>query len=198
MFTGIITSKAQLIQRTRTPQGLHLSFESTLFAKPQIGASFAMDGVCLTQVDFNPGQASFDVITETLDKTTLSELQVGDFVHLESAMGAQSSFDGHMVQGHVDGVANLQEIQPTHLTVAIPKDFAKYLIMKGSIALDGVSLTIASLDHNLIKIALTPHTYQETLFQFKKPGDKINFEIDVFAKMVYTYTQRLKTCEVDV
>lgn len=197
MFTGIISAKATVVERLETSSGLRFKLSSELFEKPQIGASFAINGVCLTQVNFKPNEATFDVIDETLSKTTLKRLQKGDQVHIEPALMAQSTLDGHMVQGHVDGVATIEEVCSSNLKVRVPEDFQDYLVAKGSIALDGVSLTIADLNQNVVTIALTPHTYQETLFQFQQPGDLINFEIDMFAKMVFTYLSRLQLKEVN-
>ncbi|MCH9633206.1 MAG: Riboflavin synthase [Chlamydiae bacterium] len=194
MFTGIIEHIGHVKAIVKQSYGIKLEIESSLFSKEQIGKSFAVDGVCLTQTQFRDQTSHFDIMEETLDKTDLGNLKVGQSVHLEPAMGAQSSFDGHMVQGHVDGVAHIVSITEKKLVIELPDSLRKFMVPKGSIAIDGVSLTIAQLQGNLLTVALIPHTYKHTLFKTKKNG-VVNIEIDLFAKTIFKYLDQIHLSE---
>lgn len=195
MFTGIIEHIGLVKKINKESYGIKIEIESSLFTKEQLGKSFAVDGVCLTQVQYQNQTSSFDIMEETLDKTDFENLKVGQSVHLEPAMGAQSSFDGHMVQGHVDGVAQIESITEKQLIVKLPDSLKKFMVSKGSVAIDGVSLTIANLQDNLLTIGLIPHTYKHTLFRSKENGF-VNIEIDLFAKMIFKYLDQIHLSEI--
>ena len=195
MFTGIIEYIGLVKKISKESYGLRLEIESSLFAKEQLGKSFAVNGVCLTQVHCQNQTSSFDIMEETLDKTDFENLKEGQSVHLEPAMGAQSSFDGHMVQGHVDGVAQIVSITEKKLIVKLPSALKKFMVSKDSVAIDGVSLTIADLQDDLLTIALIPHTYKHTLFKTKANGF-VNIEIDLFAKMIFKYLDQIHLSEI--
>lgn len=195
MFTGIIKEIAQIKSAKLINGTLNLKIKSGLFKDGQIGNSFAVNGVCLTQIAYEKKIATFEAVEETLNKTYLGSLKENQLIHLEEAMRAGATLDGHIVQGHVDGVARLLEISKDWLRVQVPDDLKKYLIHKGSVALDGVSLTIAQIQDNDLKVALIPHTYENTLFKTKKREDPINIEIDMFAKMIFKYLDQIQLTE---
>lgn len=192
MFTGIIYEKGVVEEVIEKPFGLSLKIKSSLFDDEQIGSSIAVDGVCLTQVHWEKGLSTFEVVKETLLKTTLGNFKKGQSVHLEKSMQANSEIAGHFVQGHVDGTGVILEISPDKLVVELDANESTHTIYKGSIAIDGVSLTIAEVDENKATIALIPHTYEMTHFKSKKAGSKVNIEIDMFAKMIHKYLNQME------
>lgn len=192
MFTGIIYQKGIVEEIIEKPFGLSLKIKSPLFEEEQIGSSIAVDGVCLTQVHWEKGVSCFDIVKETLSKTTLKDIKLGQKVHLEKSMNASSEIAGHFVQGHVDGTAKIVEIAPSKLVIELDSEQALYIVYKGSIAIDGVSLTIAEVDENRLTIALIPHTYEVTHFKDKTVGSKVNIEIDMFAKMIHKYLGQME------
>jgi riboflavin synthase len=147
-----------------------------------------VNGVCLTAVETPDGQVVLDLVAETLDRSTLGALQPGDPVNLERPMPADGRFDGHIVLGHVDGVGEVraieQEGEGRRMRVRVPDDLARYLVEKGSVTIDGVSLTVASIDGSEIEIALIPHSLEVTTLGLRSVGEKVNLEIDVLAKYV--------------
>jgi riboflavin synthase len=153
-----------------------------------LGGSIAVNGVCLTAVDAAQGQVVLDLVNETLDRSTLGALEPGDPVNLERPMPADGRFDGHIVQGHVDGVGEVTAIEPDgdgeRIRVRVPEDLARYLVAKGSITIDGVSLTVAGIDGPEIEIALIPHSLAVTTLGLRTVGEKVNLEVDVLAKYV--------------
>ena len=148
------------------------------------GASIAVNGVCLTAVDIRPDGFSADLAPETLRVTNLGDLKTGDPVNLERPVTPTTRLSGHIVQGHVDAVAILEARTEEGISVRIPKEFDRFLVYKGSICIDGISLTIAKVEEGLVTIAIIPHTWQATNLNSRKPGDRINIECDVLAKHV--------------
>ena len=174
MFTGIVRERA----RTVSFADSRLVVESSL--APRIGDSINVDGVCLTVVEAQNGHLAFDVMAETTARTK----GFGDAVNLEPALAAGEPLGGHYVQGHVDGVGQVRELEGERLTVEAPREILRYCVEKGSIAVDGVSLTIAALDGPRLAIALVPHTLAQTTLGRLEPGDPVNVEADVLAKHV--------------
>lgn len=191
MFTGIIHHIGKVIKARYLEDELMLEIQCALFKDGQIGASFAINGVCLTQVKCIGQIATFNVVVETLQKTNLRFLEKGDNVHVEESLSLLGKVEGHFVQGHVDGIAKIIENTPTKLVVEVSEELEQYLIPKGSIAIDGTSLTIAQLADNTVEVALIPHTYENTLFREKKEDDFVNIEIDMFAKTIFKYLDKL-------
>lgn len=193
MFSGIIQALGKLKSVETTADGKRFIIETRELREAiKIGDSIALNGCCLTVVALGEDDYSFDLTPETLNVTTLAHLKSGDFVNLECALCLGDSIDGHLVQGHVDDVAEvlgLEEVagNSLKLTVEVPDRLAHYLIHKGSITLDGVSLTIASLKGSQLSVALIPHTALVTNLGRVKKGDKMNVEVDLFAK----YTERI-------
>ncbi len=196
MFTGIVEMMGRVESLTDVPDHRLLIVTSEQLEQLPIGASIAVNGVCLTVVETAPGSVSLDVITETLDRTNLGELTVGAPVNLERPMQANGRFDGHMVQGHVDGVGTITSLatdeQGTIMEIAAPSGLTRYLVEKGSVAVDGVSLTIASLHADRFSIALIPHTLAVTTLGLRRAGDTVNLECDVVAKYVEKAVESLR------
>jgi riboflavin synthase len=161
----------------------------------QHGASIAVNGVCLTVVEHDATEFTVDVMAETLHRSALGELRPGDRVNLERAMAASGRFGGHIVQGHVDGTGTILERIPGDrwetVVVGLPPDLARYVVEKGSITVDGVSLTVAAVDDSSFTVSLIPTTLELTTLGHKAVGDPVNLEVDVLAK----YVERLTTAK---
>jgi riboflavin synthase len=179
MFTGIVEETGIVESRPKFTVSCHL-----ILSDLTPGASIAVNGVCLTAVDIQPGCFSADLAPETLRVTNLGDLKPGDMVNLERPVTPVTRLSGHIVQGHVDGTGILEEKTDLAITVRVPKNLARYLVYKGSLALDGISLTIAHVQQDLVTAAIIPHTWQNTNLRTRKPGDRINLECDVLAKHV--------------
>ena len=178
MFTGIIES----LGKVRQLEGGVLLID----AEPQdwkLGESVAVNGCCLTLVDWSDG-LRFDLSEETLKRTALETLEAGSPVNLERAMRADGRFGGHVVQGHVDGVGQLKEIKGEAFVWTIPSDLSRYLIDKGSIAIDGISLTVVEPRWNEFETWIIPHTLENTSLGSLLPGMQVNVEVDLIAKYV--------------
>lgn len=154
----------------------------------KIGQSVALNGVCLTATKISKSSCIFEMIEETTKKTDLGNLKVGEIVNIERSLKAGERLEGHFVLGHVDGVAIIKKIlrKPKEVQVwfEIPKNLLKYVVKKGSIALDGISLTVVDIKKNLASVSLIPHTIEVTNFHTKKVGDKLNIETDILGKYI--------------
>lgn len=188
MFTGIVEQTGQVSTTNATENGRRLVLSAGGLGELALGASISVNGVCLTAVELGDDSVAVDVVPETLSRTNLGELGSGDVVNLERPMPANGRFDGHIVQGHVDGVGEIVSLDAaegaTTLTVAVNPDLMKYLVEKGSITIDGVSLTVASVSDESFQVALIPHTLEVTTLGLRKEGDRVNLEVDVLAKYV--------------
>ncbi|MEP6717239.1 MAG: riboflavin synthase [Terriglobia bacterium] len=179
MFTGIIEEVGLV---GSGPQfAIHCS---RVLSDLTLGASIAVNGVCLTAVDIRPDGFSADLASETLACTNLGDLRPGDPVNLERPVTMQTRLSGHIVQGHVDGAGVLESFDNNELIVRYPAGLDRYLVYKGSICIDGISLTIASVGDGLLRAAIIPHTLEATNLSARKPGDRLNLECDVLAKHV--------------
>ncbi|RCK26358.1 riboflavin synthase [Thalassospira lucentensis] len=188
MFTGIITDIANVraIEKTGdTRFEFTTSFDTS---KIVLGASIACNGACMTVIETGDNWFAIEASAESLDRTTLGDLSTGSKVNLEQATRVGDELGGHIVSGHVDGVATLTKRVPEgdslRLTFEVPETFAKYIASKGSVTLEGVSLTVNEVDGNTFGINLIPHTQIHTTLGSKLPGDRINFEIDMLARYV--------------
>ena len=189
MFTGIIESVGRVTDVEGDVDGKRLTFESALVTEGlRIGASISVDGVCLTAVAVAGDRFSVEAVVETLDRTTLGRLSAGEGVNLERAMPAGGRFDGHVVQGHVDGTGVIESIIPEgegrRWRISASESLLRYVVEKGSITVDGVSLTVAALGPSWFEIALIPHTLEVTTFGSAAVGDAVNLEVDILAKYV--------------
>jgi riboflavin synthase len=187
MFTGIVETTATVATLELHPQGGRLVLEQVPFADElTLGESVAVNGCCLTVVSFGSGRCAFDLLGETLRLTNLGNLTTGRLVNLERAMRADTRFSGHFVQGHVDTTAEVLRYaslgQDHEFTIRLPEGGKNLLVSKGSICLDGMSLTVAELKEDQFTVWITPHTHQVTTLSTMKAGDRVNVEFDMLAK----------------
>ncbi|HSZ75805.1 MAG TPA: riboflavin synthase [Chthoniobacterales bacterium] len=192
MFTGIVEAVGEIARMVESAPGNYLlELRTPLASQMKIGDSLANNGVCLTVISQTPSILGFDLLAETVKRSNLLDLKVGDLVNLERSMAASSRFDGHLVQGHVDTTAKLLAVkahgQDHRIEIELPRDFAQYVIFKGSIAVNGVSLTVAELDSDRFVNWIIPHTWNLTNLRQLRPGDRVNLEFDQIAK----YLERL-------
>ena len=185
MFTGIVRERGRVAGVTRRDGGVRLEVEAPRTAElTGIGDSVAVDGCCLTAVAVADGRLAFDAVPETLARTTLGRIEPGTAVNVEPALRAGDPLGGHYVQGHVDAVGRVRSFADARLTIEAPLEILRYCVEKGSISVDGVSLTIAHLGHDAFEVALVPHTLEVTTLGALSPGDAVNLEADVLAKYV--------------
>ncbi len=189
MFTGLVEEKGILINKIKTGDGYRLEIKADKVLEDSgIGSSISVNGCCLTVVDKTNSSVSMDTIEETLKKTNLGDLQIGDQVNLERPLKADARLGGHFVLGHVDTkgeVVEINELSNSHfMRIRFPEKFKQYLIYVGSVSIDGVSMTVAELNGNVFGIGIIPHTWKETVFSTKKPGSTVNLEFDVLGKYV--------------
>lgn len=184
MFTGIIEGTGKIIERTES--SLLFSYPDSISLK--IGDSLAVNGTCLTAIALQDGTMKADILEETWKRTNLGDLTPGDLVNLERPAKIGGSLDGHMVQGHVDGVGefwSVEESQFGHkVFIRVPETLTKYMVEKGSIAVDGISLTLIDVRPDAFSFEAIPHTWEVTNLHARKTGDKMNIEVDVLAKYV--------------
>ena len=187
MFTGLIEATGEIAARTPTTGGQRVSVRSPLTAELKLGDSVAVNGVCLTVVQ---ADAAFhaDVGPETLRVTTLGSLESGALVNLERPLRGDGRMGGHFVQGHVDAVGQIADLRPESdflwLTVSFPRELARYMVLKGSIAVDGISLTVAGLAGDRFDVQLVPFTVEHTNLKRARIGDRVNLECDMIGKYV--------------
>jgi len=190
MFTGLVEELGEVVGLDRLASGgVRLSLRANGFeGGVQIGDSVAVNGCCLTVAGLEGGVVSFHLLQETLSRTSLGALERGRSVNLERAMAAGGRFGGHFVQGHVDGTAEILRLEQigadVRLEIALPPDSGKYFVLKGSIAVDGISLTVAELHAESFVLWIIPHTLNATNLGQRKAGDRVNLEYDLLAKYV--------------
>jgi riboflavin synthase len=189
MFTGIVEVVGEVARMAESTPGTYLlELRTPIASQMKIGDSLANNGVCLTVVSQTPSMLGFDLLAETVKRSNLIDLKVGDLVNLERSMAVSSRFDGHLVQGHVDTTAKLLAVeahgQDHRIEIELPREFAQYVVFKGSIAVNGVSLTVAELDSDRFVIWIIPHTWSLTNLSRLRPGDRANLEFDLIAKYV--------------
>ena len=193
MFTGIVEKSAPVLGAVGGPRFTRLVLAAD-WPDVKLGESVAVNGVCLTVAELAPGRLNFDVVQETLRRTNLGLLQKGDEAHVERSLRVGDRLDGHFVQGHVDGTAQLLEQRSDdkewRLRCRCPPDLAKFLSPKGSVCLDGVSLTVASVSGNVFEVALIPTTVQLTRLASREKGWRYNFEADVLSKTIISFLER--------
>ncbi len=190
MFTGIIEELGEVVSLERSGDGGRLVLRVPFAGELAVGESVAVNGCCLTAtlVDAAPGKVSFDLLGETLRVTNLGRLVTGDRVNLERAVRAGDRMSGHFVQGHIDCVSAVRAIEERgedhRVEVALPEAFARYVAPKGSIAIDGISLTVAEVSRVSVSVWIIPHTYEVTNLGGRSVGEEVNLEFDVLAKYV--------------
>lgn len=196
MFTGIVQCSGVVSDVRKHAGGMRLCVEAGEISQhARLGDSISVSGVCLTVADVKAGLIEFDVIHETLEKTTLGGLQSGDGVNLEPSLRIGDRLDGHFVQGHVDGTATVHRILSTESEYVVwlrPQGhLISYIVPKGSVAIDGVSLTVAAIDNGYFDVALIPTTLDRTTLGRLKAGDTVNIESDVMVRTIVHYLQQL-------
>ncbi|BAU23167.1 riboflavin synthase subunit alpha [Caldimicrobium thiodismutans] len=194
MFTGLIEGKGIIRRLVPQGQGFLIEIESEFsLGDTQIGDSIAVDGICLTATKVLEKKFTAQVSPETIARTTLKIKKAGDEVNLERALKLGASIGGHLVSGHVDAtgkIINISKVGDYYLfEIEIPQELSPYLIPKGSIAVDGISLTINEVSSNKFALMIIPHTYKVTTLSSKKIGDFVNLEVDMIAKMVYQWAK---------
>jgi riboflavin synthase len=197
VFTGIVREKGRVVSAELNGDGRSLTLRIAApqtAAETSLGDSVSVAGCCLTAVVADNGELVFEAVPESLARTTIAELGEGSEVNLEPALRVGEPLGGHYVQGHVDGVGRVRSLEPdgdgARLWLDVPTDLRRYCVEKGSLAVDGVSLTIAALDDGGVAIALVPHTLRETTLSALEPGDGVNLEADVLAKYVERLSER--------
>jgi riboflavin synthase len=191
MFTGIIEEVGRISRIEQHGENRRITIAADNTPKElNTGDSVAVSGVCLTAVDIKPGSFCADLAPETWERTSFSRIQEGALVNLELPMKADGRFGGHIVQGHVDGVGKLIALERIDdsenfwLCIDLPRDVEKYTVYKGSVCIEGISLTVAKLEGRLCTVAIIPHTVEMTNLKSLKPGDPVNLEADLIAKYV--------------
>ncbi len=191
VFTGIVegTGKVKKMGKTKTRSTIGISVDLGAHSKGlKTGQSVALNGVCLTVIKRIGNACNFEMIDETVKNTSLGMLKTGELLNIERSVKAGGRMEGHFVLGHVDGTGIIREIvkEPGQIRIwfEIPKSLAKFMVKKGSIAVDGISLTISDVKGTKASVCLIPHTVQITNFRHKKTGDKVNIETDILGKYV--------------
>ncbi|MCX7989140.1 MAG: riboflavin synthase [Aquificaceae bacterium] len=191
MFTGLV----EALGRVENLRGGRLVVSSGL-QEVKLGDSVAVNGVCLTVVKLEGGLLEFDLSEETLQRSNLRFLKPGDLLNLERALKVSDRLGGHLLQGHVDFTAPIAQLSQRgghwSLTVKILGGYEPYFVEKGSVGIDGISLTINRVEGQLLHINIIPHTYQNTNLKVRKPGDMVNVEVDIIGKYVINYLQRFR------
>ena len=191
MFTGIIEEVGQVASIVQEHGNRRLTISSSQLVKELgKGNSIAVSGVCLTAIEITPKSFAADLAAETWQRTSFSRIKKGALVNLELPMRADGRFGGHIVQGHVDGTGKIMELDPIPdaddywLRIEIPPELARYVIFKGSLSIEGISLTVARIEGTSVTVAIIPHTVEMTNLKSLKSGDPVNLEVDVIAKYV--------------
>jgi riboflavin synthase len=191
MFTGIVRERGRVVSAHRNGAGMHLRIAAAETAQAAPGDSISVSGCCLTVTAADGEALEFDAVPETIARTTLGALEAGTEVNLEPALRAGEPLSGHFVQGHVDGRARVSAVDPegdgARLRVQLSPELHRYCVEKGSLAIDGVSLTIAALQDDGVELALVPFTLEHTTLGALGTGDEVNVEVDLLAK----YAERL-------
>jgi len=186
MFTGIISHLGKL---KKVKQSRYTFFApKSLLKKLKKGGSIAVNGVCLTVVSLGKTTFSVDVMPETIKKTSLGDLKPGDYVNLERPVSARGLFEGHIVLGHIDQTGTIVSIRKQGnswiFRFKAPLSVLKYLVNKGSVAINGISLTVIKTEKDSFTVGIIPHTWKKTMLHFAKPGDRVNIEVDILAKHI--------------
>ena len=189
MFTGIVEEMGTIRSIRKGAHSAVLEIQAKVVLEDiHLGDSSAVNGVCLTATSFTPSTFTADVMHETLNRSSLASLRPGSRVNLERAMAANGRFGGHIVSGHVDGLGTVLSTQKDDnaiwYTIGAPPEVLRYVVEKGSITIDGISLTVARVDGQSFAISAIPHTVAVTVLQDRKPGDKVNLETDIIGKYV--------------
>ncbi len=192
MFTGIIEEIGTVENITKIQGGFRIRFDAPgIINEIKVNDSISTNGICLTVTGIKTPGFSVDAVGATITKTSVNDFTKGTKINLERAMRADSRFDGHFVQGHVNGIGTIEQVKKLgenyYFQVRIPEKLNKYFIEEGSVAIDGISLTIADIQNDLLGFSIIPHTWVKTNLQFRNKGDKVNIEVDMLAKYVENF-----------
>lgn len=197
MFTGIVEEKGTVKRISRGQNSCIEIQADKIFSDIHIGDSIAVNGVCLTVTDFSGNIFTADVMNETFSRSSLGSLRAGSHVNLERAMSANGRFGGHIVSGHIDGTGKIistrKDDNAVWYKISADKNIIKYIVEKGSIAIDGISLTVAKAERDNFSVSVIPHTSEETILSEKKAGDIVNLENDIIGKYVERFLNSGKT-----
>lgn len=193
MFTGIVSEVGEVINIDKLKGGRELTVSCSFADSVHVDESIAINGVCHTVVEHNGKSFKVQSVEETLRKTNLGDLSEGSPVNLERSLTLNKAIEGHIVQGHVDTTGTIEKIEQDGadllISVRFPEEFKDYVVGRGSISIDGISLTIARIEENLFTVAIIPFTWEETNLHAKKEGDALNLEFDIFGKYIVQYLQ---------
>lgn len=189
MFTGIIEDTGEVVGIDRAEQHARFAIKPTKQCDSvRLGDSITVNGACLTVVQAENGIFSFDVVYETLQKTALGALAIGDLVNLERSVPVNGRFDGHIVQGHIDGtgtIASIREVDNSfYIYINALSSITRYIVRKGSIAVDGISLTVVEADERTFSVSIIPYTWEHTNLHARRAGDQVNLETDILARYI--------------
>lgn len=192
MFTGIIETLGTIKSIADIDGGAKICISAPdIINEVKINDSIAVNGICLTVTEIKLPDFYVDAVGATITKTSVNDFTKGTKVNLERAVRADSRFDGHFVQGHVNGIGTIEQIKKLgenyYVHVKIPENLNRYFIQEGSIAIDGISLTIADIENDLLGFSIIPHTWKKTNLQFRNKGEKVNIEVDMLAKYVENF-----------
>ncbi len=194
MFTGIVSEVGKVKELKPLKGGVQISIECSFAGETHIDESIAVNGVCLTVVSFDEEAFTVQCVEETLRKTSFKTLEKGSPVNLERSLTLEKAIEGHIVQGHVDTVGTISSIEQNEadilITVEFPEEYQDYIVGRGSISIDGISLTVARNEGNRFTVAIIPYTWDYTNLASKKEGDPVNLEFDVFGKYIVQYLKR--------
>ena len=198
MFTGIVEEMGTVRRLNQSPNRCELELSAAkVLEGTQIGDSIAVNGVCLTVIRMDKDHFTADVMPETLRRSNLGQLKTGSKVNLERAMAADGRFGGHIVAGHIDGTGTIRSMQPEGnavlVTISAAPELLRYVVEKGSIAIDGISLTVARVDSETFSVSIIPHTQSNTILADRKVGDRVNLETDIIGKYVEKLLQPQET-----
>ena len=195
MFTGIVAETGKIANITHLEGGLEFQIACSFASDTHIDESISVNGVCQTVTKKSESDFTVQAVEETLRKTNMNALKVGDLVNLERSLTLEDRIEGHLVQGHVDTTAQILKFDKEGtnwlLKVAIPTEYANYIVGRGSIALDGISLTVARETTETFTVAIIPYTYEHTNLKNRSPGEMLNIEFDIFGKYVLKYLSNL-------
>lgn len=194
MFTGIVSEVGKVNDIEPLKGGVELSIECSFAADTHVDESIAVNGVCLTVVSFDDDTFSVQCVEETLRKTSFKMLEEGSPVNLERSLTLEKAIEGHIVQGHVDTMGTITSIQDNDadilITIEFPSEYEDYIVGRGSISIDGISLTVARNEGNTFTVAIIPYTWDYTNLRSKKEGDPVNLEFDIFGKYIVQYLKK--------
>ncbi len=201
MFTGIVSETGKITEIIPHNGAVQMSIECSFADDTHVDESIAVNGVCLTVISFDESSFTVQCVEETLRKTSFNTLKVGSLVNLERSLTLEKAIEGHIVQGHVDTVGTIKSIQKNESDILITVEFSDmyqdYVVGRGSIAIDGISLTVARNKGNRFTVAIIPYTWDFTNLSTKKEGDPVNLEFDIFGKYIVQYLERREMDNTD-